>query len=212
MNIHELYQTNPDEFVCRVTARAKRGAGGGWHGWRDQDLQQVFWLGVIRAMERVRDEVEDDDPLKFLVVRGFGEVRNYLSSNYRRTLIKICLSCGGTYSFFHVGQHDPYDSRKSYCSCGGVLQVHNRYVELDNMVYVDADQDDRIDLELFVQSLPKKLRFVAQRWLLDRYDLLYDNTFKQIALEMGTTQVRIVHCVKRIKQLYQERAAYGPST
>lgn len=157
--------------------------------WQDDDLQQVFWLGVVRGTQKVK---WDRDPIPYLITRGFGEVRNYLSSQRLRSVIKRCVECGSENSY-----------RKSRCECGGELVLENRMAQFVQHTTEDVDPLDALEVEQFVGTLSGRMGFVARRWLMERADLYYDNHLKQIGSELGISAVAVSHYKDRIRESFR---------
>jgi len=191
MNVKKLCAEEPQEFIRLIKAKV----GPRWRGWADPDITQVFWLGVMKGIQKVRP----NDPLKYLVVRGYGAVRSYAMANYHQGLMKVCRVCGRTWHF-----------RKGWCSCGGVLDIRNRFAGLGGLVQLSDIEvlDIKVDIDLFVETLPKgRFRYVARRWLQDRVDLLYVNHLQQLSLEMGISAQAVSRYKVRVRNSY--RSWYG---
>ena len=78
MRLKKLLQSDPHCFISLI----KRAAGAKF-SFLEDDLQQDFWLGVLKAVERSNREEE----IPFLVSSGWGEVRNSRKKTSRDSLL-----------------------------------------------------------------------------------------------------------------------------
>jgi len=154
-----------------------------------EDQYQVFWVGVMKAL-KTADPKRDVVP--YLILRGFGEVKNYKRSAFSYIHMKFCPVCGKIYTF-----------RARKCLCGCELEIDNRHVEFLEHPYHQPDNVDRLSIEQFVDTLTGKSRFVARRWLIDRADLMYQNHIQQIAFELGISQAAVAKYKRKIKSSFQ---------
>lgn len=187
MNIKKLYKDDPVEFMRLIERRVISS-----NVWKNDDYRQVFWLGVYKAIPNVD---WSRDVLRYLVVRGYGEVKNYRMANYRHSLVKVCKKCGIELSL----------RARSCRVCGGAVRVDNRFYAL--LEINSVTMEDRIVfnvmVEQFIGSLTGKEQYVAKRWLLDRADLYYANHTKVIATELSLSAPAVSKIKKQIRQRFQ---------
>jgi len=158
-----------------------------------QDQYQIFWIGVMKAL---KDVDTDRDIIPYLILRGFGEVKNDRRSQFSKKYYKYCPDCGTVYVF-----------RKNKCnSCDGELKIDSRYESYeDELHHHYEDQNDvlnKVMLQDFVGTLSGRKQYIAKRWLVDRADLMHDNHLKQIGFELGISAVAVANHKKKIKQRF----------
>jgi hypothetical protein len=174
------------EFISRVEGQVNRSR---W--WRDDDLRQVFWLGVV---ESFYDLGGGDTQMAFIVQRGRGAVRNEVRANWSRVLRKRCPGCGREYGY-----------RTTICrGCGVELVILSRYTPYIDSYTDDAEDVERVDLDLFVLTLDGRQAYVARRWLIDRADLCYENHLQQIASELGISDPAVARMKRIIRRRFRE--------
>lgn len=182
------------KLIADLTAEVKDRAF-----WKDEELQQVFWLGVMRKIDRCQ-WAPSLHPIRFLTTQGANEVRHWIQKQYSVNLQRYCSECNRFYGYRH-----------EWCDIHHKeLPVRGRY-----SVYVDAlrgspDEDviEEYSMEQFVKFLGRfeseSVVHVAQRWLVDRVDIYYDNHSKQLALELDLTPPRIAQIKKHIREILLE--------
>lgn len=137
-----------------------------------EDQYQIFWVGVLKALKTVD---KNRDIIPYLILRGFGEVKNQRRSEFSHKYLKYCPVCGKSFGF-----------RTQICKlCNEELLIDNRQSEFVEHNTYDEDITNVVMIKQFVKTLSGKRRYVAQRWLIDRADLMYDNHLKQIAFELN---------------------------
>lgn len=189
MNMKNLLQINPDKFIKLIID----GLGNKRYNAlkQDEDKYQIFWLGVIEATNKIKS---NDKQIGYLILKGYGNIKNWVKSNHSRNIIKYCPECGSTYGFRKIGS----------CKCGEFdLKISNRFKALtDIYIYRDEDKTLSIAIEQFIETLIGNIKYVAKRWLIDRVDLLYDNYSKQLASELEVSPPMISKYIRKIKQKF----------
>ncbi len=154
-----------------------------------EDQYQTFWVGVMKAY---KDADPSRDIIPYLIMRGFGEVRNELRRHWSYEHYKYCPECGSMFVY-----------RKHTCSkCQHELISDWRHVEYIDHQREQHDPTDKLFIEQFVLTLVGPRRYVAKRWLLDRADLMCENHIKQIAFELGVTEAAVAKHKRKIKQAF----------
>lgn len=185
MTIQNLLEQDPNRFLKLIRRRA-----GNARFFRDEDLTQVFWIGVLKSVPKARP----DDPVKYLVNMGYGEVRNHRAAVHRREYVKTCPSCSGQY---------PY--RTMYCvRCMEELEFMRRKVPEKEIPYYDEDPVLGVAIQQFIDTLQGKERYIAHRWLVDRADLHFKNHLKSIAGELGISAPRVAQLKTKIRRKFKE--------
>jgi hypothetical protein len=186
MSIKNLCRNNPKAFMQSIHDRIPNR-----RFWKDEELTQVFWLGVYKSIKTVDWE---KDPIKYLTNGGNQEIKNYILVNYRKSLVKYCNSCGRYVSF-----------RKFFCPrCNTELIIINRFVEFVDSVHEDDAIIDKVMIEQFVGILENTEFYVAKRWLLERADLYEQNHLKTIAIELNISAPRVAQIKNKIRKKFKE--------
>ena len=191
MNLKQMLNSDPEKFISHI----KDALGN--NRLRalkvDDDEYQLFWLGVLEAIPNMR---KDSHQIGYLILKGYGKIKNYRKSNYSRECIKYCRLCGRSYGF----------RKEDACKCGSDTIVVSRLIPLnDNYEYDDnIDIDMKVTIERFVNTLIGNMKYVAKRWLIDRADLMYNNYSKQLAIELEISPAMISKYVKKIRQRFSE--------
>lgn len=165
---------------------------------RDEDSYQQFWLGVLEALNRVN---LNKDFVGFLIMNGYGAVRNMKRTEYSKRRMRTC-TCGKILGY-----------RTKICPCCGIeteSQVRLSAIvnaEGENIEYEDLrpsrDIDFSVDTKMFVDTLSGQQKYIARRWMLDRADLLFANHVKQIAFELDISAPRVVQIKNIIKKKFK---------
>lgn len=170
----------PDDLIKRLTQKAKYKSF-----WSEPDKQQFFWLGVVEASTRAREFKSED----FLFLSGCNRVRNENSREWSYKLERICEICGHRYGY----------RGKTMC-CGCPTITRRRMVEFQDHKVHELDQTMMITIEQFVASISGGIKKkIAQRYLVDRWDVLYENYNRKIADEIGVSPQAVNRWVKIIR-------------
>jgi hypothetical protein len=150
------------------------------------DQVQTFWLGVMEAEARAREENRED----FLFLSGLNKVRDENRRDWSRKLERICDVCGTRYGY-----------RGQTTCCGEPTRTRRRQIETEWFeVPVDGvDPSIMISIEQYVMRQVGTKHEVAQRFLLDRYDIFYTNYSRKIADEVGISPPAVSRWVKSIR-------------
>jgi hypothetical protein len=160
---------------------------------RDEDKLQTFWMGVLEAIPRMKI---DNAEVNFLISAGYGAIRNWERSKNTERFFKFCPTCGRKYAYRVVSC--------SHCK-NTDLNIDLYDVEEDNHLYSDPDHADLImTIEQYVQTIDGRKQYVAQRWLIERADLMFANHIKQIAFELGISAPAVAKYKKTIRAEFQE--------
>lgn len=188
MDVKTLIEKNPNSLIPVI----KKEIGYKFRQLSsDEDKEQTFWLGVVKALHTVDF---DNSPLEYLILSGWNEVRNYNKANWSRDIARSCQNCGRSYGY-----------RTKICpTCGYETKTFKRSHALVDIHQYQEDLDTQIEISTFVESLSGKLGYVARRWLVDRVDLYYDNHSKRLADEMGISPPMISKYKARIRKLFKE--------
>lgn len=187
MDIKQMIETDPDGLVTVI----ERELGSKFSRISDEDKKQTFWLGVVKAFDRVDHQ---RDALQFLILAGWNEVANYKRSVWSRENIRYCNVCNKYHGY-----------RVKYCpTCGQEMLIAKRFKSITDNYRYKENWDHSIHLQMFVETLSGKIRYIAQRWLLDRVDLLFENHSKQLAFELNISAPMVSKYKNRIRKLYKE--------
>lgn len=189
MDIKQIIETNPNGLVHVI----KSALGTKYYSLKqDEDKEQTFWLGVVKAISSID---YDRDPLEYLILSGWNEIRNYNKHTWSRDIVRFCSRCNKYYGY-----------RTKICpTCGDDMQNLKRsQIYNDNCHFShESDIDIMLNIEEFVNTLSGKQKYVAHRWLLDRADLMYQNYSKQLAQELGVSAPMISKYVKQIRTKFK---------
>lgn len=189
MELQTIIENNPNEIVGIL----KKAMGPAKYKklMSDEDKHQVFWLGVIKSLG---DVDWNRDPLQYLILSGFNEIRNYNKEIWSRENMRYCSNCNRIHGY-----------RTKICPrCGQEMGTIKRFNILSDIHKHYDDFNFSIDLERFVDTLSGKQRYIAKRWLLDRVDLMFDNHSKQLAQELGCSAPMISKYKKQIRNRFKE--------
>ena len=64
--------------------------------WKDEDLQQIYWIGVLSKVDKVDWET---NPLFYLNIAGSNAVRHYQRSTHAKNLLRYCDTCNKFYAY-----------------------------------------------------------------------------------------------------------------
>lgn len=158
---------------------------------KDPDSYQTFWIGVMKA-HNTADHGRDIIP--FLILKGYGEIKNNRRIENNKKYQKYCPECNK-----HMG------FRKVVCDeCGGELDLEGVLVEFSDYHPAYFNHDIDIMIEMYVDSLNGNLKHVARRWLIERIDLISNNSTELLSMEVGVSKVTISKYKKFIKQGFHE--------
>lgn len=166
---------------------------------KNEDAYQQFWLGVLEAFGRMD---KDRDFIGFLVSNGYGAVRNMNRSEYSKSKMRYCPSCGKRLGY-----------RTKICPfCNSETETKTRNISIVNrdgefIEYEDdrpsRDIDLSLDIDTFLLTLEGNQQYIARRWMKDRADLLFANHVKQLAFELEISAPRVVQIKNIIRKKFK---------
>jgi hypothetical protein len=150
------------------------------------DQVQTFWVGVMEAESRSNAEGRED----FLFLSGLNRVRDENKRDWSRKLERYCEVCGTRYGY-----------RGQRTCCGRATVTRHRQIKSEwlEIPINEVDPSITISIEQYVMQQGGTKREVAQRFLLDRYDIFYENYSRKIADEVGISPPAVSRWVKSIR-------------
>ena len=185
MNMKKLLDEEPDEFVRTI----KTAAEGRYRNLHGGDLEQIFWVGVLEAVLRMKPHSEKTNQIHYLLTCGFGKVKTYRRSEWNYRLVNWCLECKRWVGFSSPHIHPVITFPKA-----------DEYVESKHVDDFEKRVDLQIMLQEFVRLLGGNERYVAKRFLLDRIDLVDAHPIELVAGELGCHRTRVSQYRSRIKR------------
>ncbi len=168
------------DILVKLEIQAKKKAF-----WKDPDLQQIYWLGVIEGLQRAKNDRMTD----WLHLCGCNAVRDHYKKEWSYHKVKYCPVCNKEFG---------YRTRTIYCC--EELKTRDRYDKYIKYNFRGDDPDItlRISIEQYVGTLEGIKRQIAHKLLIQQYEVIFENGIKQVAAEMDISVVSVYKWKRKI--------------
>lgn len=166
---------------------------------KNEDKYQQFWLGVLEAFGRMD---KDRDFIGFLISNGYGAIRNMNRSEYSKSKMKRCLTCGKLYGYRTRICPKCYEETETQVRTVSTYNREGEVIDYEDTRNVH-DINFSIDIESFLLTLEGNQKYIARRWFKDRVDMLFVNHVKQLAFELEISEPRVTQIKNIIRKKFK---------